>query len=229
MDPIYRESHIPRAESNVYSFGVVLFEVLTGMLADQRKSVGDDVSQNLISLVQRYSNDRLHMLIDPHIRDEIDARSFHTFKQIAYKCISFNIKDRPSMNKIIKRLEEALYIQNHGAASTITRKDQKLEDFRIPLKDINLAIGVKGQDTRIGDGGFGFVYKGQPSERWQNRTVAIKCLRPDSYQGEEVAFQCISFNSKERPTMEMIVDRVEEALELQVTNQGDLKQKVAES
>nr|GEW73798.1 protein kinase, ATP binding site-containing protein [Tanacetum cinerariifolium] len=45
----------------------------------------------------------------------------------------------------------------------------------------------------------------------------------------EVAFQCLSFNSKERPTMEMIVDRVEEALELQVTNQGDLKQKVTEN
>ncbi|GKE23281.1 protein kinase, ATP binding site-containing protein [Tanacetum coccineum] len=94
------------------------------------------------------------------------------------------MKDRPSMNQVVKRLAEALYIQTHGAAATIARKTQKLEDFRIPLKDINLAIGVKGQETRIGDGGFGFVYKGQPSERWQNRTVAIKCLRPDSYQGE---------------------------------------------
>ncbi|GKF20998.1 protein kinase, ATP binding site-containing protein, partial [Tanacetum coccineum] len=61
---------------------------------------------------------------------------------------------------------------------------QKLEDFLIPLRDINLSIGVKDQETQIGDGGFGVVYKGQPLARWQNRTVAIKFLRPKSYQGE---------------------------------------------
>ncbi|PWA65745.1 hypothetical protein CTI12_AA166810 [Artemisia annua] len=369
----------------------------------------EDERISMITWVRRY-NEEIDKLIDYRIKDEIDARSLHMFKQLAYKCISFNMKDRPSMNQVVKRLEEALYIQTHGAASTLARKNQKLEDFRIPLKDINLAIGVKGQETRIGDGGFGFVYKGQLSERWQNRTVAIKCLRPDSNEkiivyefasngsldrhledkekrrfltwehrlkiclgaargldylhsglGEEnrvihrdvksgnilldhnfvakvcdfglaksgpinqqhtqvytnaagtnfymdpvyheggvlrkqsdvysfgvvmfellsgmlayhqrkleggkhiplinivrryydykpdliidplirdeidnrsfnayreVAFQCISFNSKERPTMEVIVDRVEEALDLQVTNQGDLQQKVTKS
>ncbi|GKE35480.1 protein kinase, ATP binding site-containing protein, partial [Tanacetum coccineum] len=74
---------------------------------------------------------------------------------------------------------------NQGVASNNTRRFRKLEDSLIPLKDINLAIGVKGPETRIGDGGFGVVYKGQPSERWQNRTVAIKCLRPESYQEYE--------------------------------------------
>ncbi|GJW52221.1 ARID DNA-binding domain-containing protein [Tanacetum coccineum] len=73
---------------------------------------------------------------------------------------------------------------NHEAAFNNTKRFRKLEDSFIPLKDINMAIGVKGQETRIGDGGFGVVYKGQPSERWQNRTVAIKCLRPEGYQGE---------------------------------------------
>ncbi|GJW03474.1 protein kinase, ATP binding site-containing protein, partial [Tanacetum coccineum] len=180
-DPVYRESHIPRVESNVYSFGVVLFEILTGVLACNHPLEDERIS--MINWVRRY-NDEIGKLIDYRIRDEIDARSLHMFKDIAYKCISFNMKDRPSMNQIVKRLEEALYIQTHGAASTIARKDQKLEDFRIPLKDINLAIGVKNQDTHIGEGGFGMVYKGQPSERWQNRTVAIKCLNPKSYQGE---------------------------------------------
>ncbi|GKA44819.1 protein kinase, ATP binding site-containing protein [Tanacetum coccineum] len=184
IDPVYKESGIPKTESDVYSFGVVLFEILTGMLANQRKSIGDNEPLDLINLVQRYFDDGLDMLIDPHIWDEIDARALHTFTKIAYNCISFDIKERPSMNKIIKRMEEALYIQNHGAASTDTRINQNIADFLIPLIDINSAFGEKGQEIRIGDGGFGVVYKGQPSERWQNRTVAIKCLHPESYQGE---------------------------------------------
>ncbi|GJS18527.1 protein kinase, ATP binding site-containing protein [Tanacetum coccineum] len=183
-DPVYRESYIRNKESDVYSYGVVLFEILTGMLANELKCIGDEEPLNLVALVRRYYSDQLDKLLDPRIREETDARSLYTFKEVAYKCISFNVKERPSCNKIIKRLEEALYIQNHGPASANTGRYKKLEDSLIPLEDINMAIGVKGQETRIGEGGFGVVYKGQPSERWQNRTVAIKCLRPQSYQGE---------------------------------------------
>nr|GEW23624.1 ribonuclease H-like domain-containing protein [Tanacetum cinerariifolium] len=150
----------------------------------ETRRIGDEEPLNLVALVRRYYADQTDKLLDPKLRDEIDDRSLYTFKEIAYKCISLSVKDRPSLTKIIKRLEEALYIQNHGAASNNTKRFSNLEDSFIPLKDINMAIGVKGQETRIGDGGFGVVYKGQPSERWQNRTVAIKCLRPEGYQGE---------------------------------------------
>ncbi|GJS64465.1 protein kinase, ATP binding site-containing protein [Tanacetum coccineum] len=252
MDPVYRESYIPKVESNVYSLGVVLFEILTGKLVNtecrtqfdeahlpkiiqneehnnNKKNRGflqkltlrhkfpwvswdpsgptvvrsrdprgptlvesltkcdGDEELNLMALVRCHYGDGFKEFIDPQIRDEIDVRSLHICKEIAYKCISYQIKDRPSLNKIIKRLEEASYIQNHRAPSTVTGQGlqhQKLEDFRIPLMDINSAIGVKGPETKIGDGGFGVVYKGQPLEHWQNRIVAIKCLHPESYQGE---------------------------------------------
>ncbi|GJY94930.1 protein kinase, ATP binding site-containing protein [Tanacetum coccineum] len=378
MDPVYLQSKIRNKESDVYSYGMVLFEVLTGMLACEARCIGDEEPLHLVSLVRHYYANQLDKLIDPRIRDEIDASSLYTFKEIAYKCISFNVKDRPSWNKIIKRLEEALYIQvyaciihdlilaligatvvsAHGAFRILEdlfldKQDppaslafclslvilKNSEDPLIPLIRNQTRLGVKGPETRIGDGGFGVVYKGQPSERWQNRTVAIKCLCPESYQGEyefrnelnmifsfnheniipfigycdegnekvivyeyasngsldchindesgvlrkesdvysfgvvmfellsgmlaynrrkieggkskplinivrryyhykpellidplvrdeidirsfdtysKVAFQCISFNSKERPTMETIVDRIEEALEFQI-------------
>ncbi|GJW49027.1 protein kinase, ATP binding site-containing protein [Tanacetum coccineum] len=181
MDPVYRESYIPKVESNVYSLGVVLFEILTGKLVNTKCDGDEEIS--LMALVRRHYGDGFDEFIDPRISDEIDVRSLRICKEIAYKCISYNIKDRPSLNRIIKRLEEALYTQRSTVMGR-SLQHQKLEDFRIPLMDINSAIGVKGPETKIGDGGFGVVYKGQPLARWQNRTVAIKFLRPKSYQGE---------------------------------------------
>lgn len=58
-----------------------------------------------------------------------------------------------------------------------------LELFQIPLNDIILATQNFAAETVIGNGGFGTVYKGQLSELWQNRSVAVKRLDPDGYQG----------------------------------------------
>ncbi|GJT70897.1 retrovirus-related pol polyprotein from transposon TNT 1-94, partial [Tanacetum coccineum] len=182
MDPLNRESYSPKLESNVYSLGVVLFEILSGKLVNT-KCDGDE-ELILMALVRPHYSDGFDKFIDPQIRDEIDVRSLNICKETAYRCISYHIKDRPSLNKIIKRLEETLFIQNHRAPSFVSLQYQKLEDFLIPWRDINMAIGVKGQETRIGDGGFSVVYKGQPLERWQNCTVSIKCLCLESYHTE---------------------------------------------
>ncbi|KAI3510465.1 hypothetical protein L1887_17480 [Cichorium endivia] len=186
LDPIYNESRIIRAELDVYSFGVVLFEVLSGMLAFSKRniskrSIGDDQPQTLLNLVRCYDNGGRDNLIDPQIRDQINIHSFHVVTDIAYQCISLKLKDRPRMNRVIKSIEEALYIQNNGVASTITQPDnqyENLERFIISLKEITLATEDFSSKCQIGDGGFGVVYRGQLSNRGQTRTVAIKRLNP---------------------------------------------------
>ncbi|CAH1440348.1 unnamed protein product [Lactuca virosa] len=59
-----------------------------------------------------------------------------------------------------------------------------LKSFLIPLKEIIQATKNFSPKGCIGGGGFGKVYRGELSERWQNRTAAIKRLDKDSYQGE---------------------------------------------
>ncbi|PWA93633.1 hypothetical protein CTI12_AA069310 [Artemisia annua] len=111
MDPIYHESGILRTESDVYSFGVVMFEMLSGMPAWHRRRLGQDKPQPLIYLVRRYYDFGKDLLIDPQIKDQIDNDSFHTFIEIAYQCISFNSKERPTMEMIADKIEEALDFQ----------------------------------------------------------------------------------------------------------------------
>ena len=110
LDPTYHESRILRKESDVYSFGVVLFEVLSGMLVYREGRIGDE-RQFLMNTVRRYHQNEPDKVIDPYIRDQINSRSFDTFKEIAYQCISLTLRERPKLDTVIKKLEEALIIQ----------------------------------------------------------------------------------------------------------------------
>ncbi|XP_023736250.1 U-box domain-containing protein 12 [Lactuca sativa] len=113
MDPTYHESRILRKESDVYSFGVVLFEILCGMLVYHEKRFGGDGKQFLMTSVRRYYKKEPHKVIDPHIMEQIDSGAFDAFKEIAYQCISFNSIERPTMEKVVERIEEALTIQTN--------------------------------------------------------------------------------------------------------------------
>ncbi|XP_023745371.1 putative receptor-like protein kinase At5g39000 [Lactuca sativa] len=127
LDPTYHESGILHKESDVYSFGVVLFEMLSGMLVYSRRNIGDDKPQSLINFVRRYYHTSLDKLIDPYIKDEIDSRSFETFKEISYQCISFNLMERPTMDTVIARLEEALsYIQIPDVQNNLGQQDHMI-------------------------------------------------------------------------------------------------------
>ncbi|GJU45432.1 protein kinase, ATP binding site-containing protein [Tanacetum coccineum] len=111
MDPLYHESGILRTDSDVYSFGVVMFELLSGLVAYNRRRIGDGELRRLINLVRRYYDYGKELLIDPEIKDKIDNSSFQTFIETAYQCISFNSRERPTMEMVAEKIEEALEFQ----------------------------------------------------------------------------------------------------------------------
>ncbi|KAL4587849.1 hypothetical protein LXL04_000723 [Taraxacum kok-saghyz] len=110
LDPTYLESSILQKESDIYSFGVVLFEILSGMLVYRERRIGDE-RQSLMNIVRRNHGMELDKVIDPYIKDHIKNRSLYRFKEIAYQCISLNLTERPTLDTVIKKLEEALNIQ----------------------------------------------------------------------------------------------------------------------
>ncbi|XP_023750019.1 probable receptor-like protein kinase At5g59700 [Lactuca sativa] len=160
LDPTYHESRILRKESDVYSFGVVLFEILSGTLVYHEISTQNDVQKFLMTWVRRYHKNEPHKLIDPQISDQIDRTSFHIFQEIAYQCISFNLSERPTMDKVIERIEEALSVQiqsvranaspdNMGiVAGDIHNIAKIMEDNRIAIRIYTNQLTIPNSGTQ---------------------------------------------------------------------------------
>ncbi|KAL7619088.1 hypothetical protein Lser_V15G03092 [Lactuca serriola] len=150
----------------------------------------DDKPQYLIDVVRSVYDDEKKAagpdkLIDPYIKDHADMNSFHTFNKIAHKCVNLKLEQRPTMERVIRMIEQALTIQLNHDESPTTRS---LDNFLIPLEEINLATQNFNQETYIGDSGYGVVHRGQFYGRWQNRTMAITRSDPKNYKrswGEE--------------------------------------------
>ncbi|KAM0033459.1 putative protein kinase RLK-Pelle-CrRLK1L-1 family [Helianthus debilis subsp. tardiflorus] len=107
LDPDYFLSRKLSRKSDVYAFGVVLFEVLCG-----RPAVDPGLEEDQRSLAiwarQSIREGKLDQIIDPCIRGEISPHCLKVFINLAEKCLENQPKKRPSMANIISGLEFAL-------------------------------------------------------------------------------------------------------------------------
>ncbi|MFS7990762.1 putative protein kinase RLK-Pelle-WAK family [Helianthus anomalus] len=121
-DPEYRETRKVKRESDVYGFGVVLFEILCGRLAYDPIYLKEN-ELGLAHVARRsFSTGSLEELIDPLIKEEVCENGFvlnrgpnkdslRTFITIAHQCVAETQDQRPTMKVVVKELEKALFFQ----------------------------------------------------------------------------------------------------------------------
>ncbi|GKA72241.1 phloem protein 2-like protein [Tanacetum coccineum] len=164
-------------EYDVYSFGLVLFEVMSGMLTDYKIS-GDD-PEFLREIVKRgFEQSKLNEVIDPRLKKEFEkarssdiigdrtgTESINIFARVAYQCFQEQPEDRPTMAVIVKELEKALQYHvdclNERQEDEDNSKMDNLKHLKIPFKEIYSASRGFDDNHMIGKGGFGGVYKAE--------------------------------------------------------------------
>ncbi|KAE9603497.1 putative protein kinase RLK-Pelle-RLCK-VIIa-1 family [Lupinus albus] len=116
--PEYAMSGKLTLKSDIYSFGVVLLELITGRRAiDESKRPGE---QNLITWCRPFFSDqrKLIQIVDPLLRGNFPVRCLHQAVAITTMCLQEQPKVRPHISDIAVALE---YLASHSSTSDIHR------------------------------------------------------------------------------------------------------------
>ncbi|KAM0014761.1 putative protein kinase RLK-Pelle-RLCK-VIIb family [Helianthus debilis subsp. tardiflorus] len=120
FDPEYTSTGKLTLQSDVYAFGVVLLELLTGRRAVDLNQGPND--QNLVLQVRHLLNDkkRLRKVIDPEMnRSSYTIESVLMYANLASRCVRVDSNERPSMEECVKELQIIIYTNSKGLGMTM--------------------------------------------------------------------------------------------------------------
>lgn len=93
-------------KSDVYGFGVVLLEILTGLrVLDLNRPNGE---QNLVDWAEPLLPDKkkLRKLMDPRLEGKYPTKAAFEIAQLVLQCLEPDPKTRPSIEQVLESLEK---------------------------------------------------------------------------------------------------------------------------
>ncbi|XP_035836110.1 probable serine/threonine-protein kinase At1g01540 [Helianthus annuus] len=109
VDPLYRQSGFLTIESDIYSFGVVLFEILCGR---STFAIHKHEGHYLPDFIKNKFEEGKHAeVVFEQIREQIVPQSLTTFQEIAYQCLHLEREKRPTTKEVLVELQKALEFQ----------------------------------------------------------------------------------------------------------------------
>jgi serine/threonine protein kinase len=131
--PEYVQTGRLTAKSDVWSFGVVLYELITGRRAVERNLPRSE--QKLLEWVRPYVSDskKFHLIVDPRLEGEYCIKSAQKLASLANKCLMKQPKCRPKMSEVVEMLgniiAEASTHQDEDAPQPVNETEEVKEEI----------------------------------------------------------------------------------------------------
>ncbi|KAL8223568.1 hypothetical protein R6Q57_019043 [Mikania cordata] len=98
MAPEYQIHGYLSTKADVYSFGVLILEIITG----RRVMMPIDISNEFLLVERNWLEGTLSNIIDPRI--DVDLSSLTSFVEIGLLCVQEDAADRPTMEEVVSML-----------------------------------------------------------------------------------------------------------------------------
>ncbi|GJS22461.1 kinase-like domain, phloem protein 2-like protein, partial [Tanacetum coccineum] len=108
-DPLHSKTGFLTKESDIFSLGAVLFDILCGKLSSEKL---DDEYLYLPFLAKHhYHVGKLDKLVFEGIKEQIVPQSYITFTRIALQCLHHRRERRPTADEVVIQLKKSLEFQ----------------------------------------------------------------------------------------------------------------------
>ncbi|CAN6821015.1 unnamed protein product [Brassica oleracea] len=103
LDPEYMRTYQLTAKSDVFSFGILVVEILTGRRPVEAKRPHDE-RITVRWAFEKYNEGKVFELVDPNARDRVDEKILKKMFSLAFQCVAPTRKERPDMEAVGKQL-----------------------------------------------------------------------------------------------------------------------------
>lgn len=148
LDPEYYISNRLTDKSDIYSFGVILLELISGQEAISNVSFGVNC-RNIVQWAKMHiENGDIQGIIDPALGNEYDIQSMWKIAEKALMCVQPHGNMRPTMSEVIKEIQDAISIERGVVAAAREHSSDEMSRHSM-LQMGSLDLGANEQDLSI--------------------------------------------------------------------------------
>ncbi|CAN6701271.1 unnamed protein product [Malus baccata var. baccata] len=194
--PEYVKTGHLTAMSDVYGFGVVLLELLTGRRSVDESRHGRE--QNLVEWSKPFLKDthKLDRVMDPRLEGQYSTEGARKAAALAHQCLNHNPKCRPTMSSVVKTLEPLMDLTNDIPIGPFvyvvpTKEENKVSVHRVE-KEGQVECDVvknesKGEEKVVETRAKG-LHRRRKGHRYRNR---IKSLRSSTVYSDTALYRIL--------------------------------------